>query len=343
MSTVSSSSSSSASAAASAHPGAGATDRGPAIGVMLPRDLPAADVVRFARRAEELGFAELWFVEDLGFHGGIAQAATALAVTERIRVAIGLLPTSVRNVAFTAMEINTLAGMFPGRLEVGLGHGLPGWMRQVGVWPASPMTLMREQLAALRGLLAGETVSMEGRYVRLRDVRLEGPAEVRPPLVVGARGPRTLALSGELADGTVLAEPVTPEYVAAALADVAPRPGHRVVAYNVTGVDDDAAVARALVRPGLEWIGEPDWSVHIDPLPFAREFAELRASCADRAEFTRRLPDEWVDRLALAGPPTAVRERIAELGAAGVTSVVLMAAGQPPHEALESFGRVLQD
>src|SRR5690606_5120531 len=181
------------------------------VGVMLPRDLPAADVVRYARRADELGFAELWVVEDLGFRGGIAQAATALAVTERIRVGIGLLPTAARNVGFAAMEVNSLAELFPGRLEVGLGHGLRGWMRQVGAWPASPLTLLREQLTALRGLLAGEIVSVEGRYVRLRDVRLESPAAVPPSLVVGARGPRTHALAGELADGTVLAEPVTPE------------------------------------------------------------------------------------------------------------------------------------
>lgn len=311
------------------------------VGVMLPRDLPAADVVRYARRADELGFAELWVVEDLGFRGGIAQAATALAVTERIRVGIGLLPTAARNVGFAAMEVNSLAELFPGRLEVGLGHGLRGWMRQVGAWPASPLTLLREQLTALRGLLAGETVSVEGRYVRLRDVRLESPAAVPPSLVVGARGPRTHALAGELADGTVLAEPVTPEYVAAALEHTAAPAGHRVFAYNVAAVDDDAAAARERVRPGLEWIGEPDWSVHVEPLPFAREFAELRASCADRAEFTRRLPDEWVDRLALVGPPAVVRERIDELGRAGVTSVVLMASGQPALEALESFARVL--
>ena len=54
------------------------------VGVMLPRDLPAEQFVDFARRAEELGLDELWVVEDLGFRGGIAQAATALAVTARI-------------------------------------------------------------------------------------------------------------------------------------------------------------------------------------------------------------------------------------------------------------------
>src|SRR5690606_22349490 len=125
-------------------------ERGIGVGVMLPRDLPGERVLPFVRRAEELGFDELWVVEDLGLHGGSAQAATALAATERIRVGIGVLPVAARNVGFTAMEIATLAGMFPGRIDVGLGHGLPGWIRQVGAWPGSPLTLLREQATALR-------------------------------------------------------------------------------------------------------------------------------------------------------------------------------------------------
>lgn len=312
-----------------------------AVGVILPRDLPAADVLTYARTADELGFAELWVVEDLGYHGGVAQAAAVLAVTERIRVGIGLLPTAVRNVAFTAMEVNTLAGMFPGRLEVGLSHGMAGWIRQVGAWPQSPLTLLREQLTALRRLLAGETVTAEGRYVTLRDVRLESPAPTPPPLLVGARRPRTMAVAGRLADGTVLAEPVTPEYARVAAEQAGAPPGHRVVAYNLACVDDDVDAARLRVRPGLQWVGEPDFGVQIEPLPFAQEFTDLRAACADRAELTRRMPDAWVDRLAHVGPPEAVRAGIAALGDAGVTSVVLMPGDQDPLEALRAFARVL--
>ena len=73
----------------------------PSIGVMLPRDLPAADVLPFARAADAHGFAELWVVEDCFFRGGIAQAAAVLATTPRIHVGIGILPAAVRNAAFT--------------------------------------------------------------------------------------------------------------------------------------------------------------------------------------------------------------------------------------------------
>jgi alkanesulfonate monooxygenase SsuD/methylene tetrahydromethanopterin reductase-like flavin-dependent oxidoreductase (luciferase family) len=75
------------------------------IGVMLPRDLPAHQVLDYARAAERIGFDELWVVEDLGFRGGLSQAAAVLASTQRIDVGIGILPAASRNVAFAAMEM----------------------------------------------------------------------------------------------------------------------------------------------------------------------------------------------------------------------------------------------
>ncbi|HEV7949366.1 MAG TPA: LLM class flavin-dependent oxidoreductase, partial [Glaciihabitans sp.] len=95
------------------------------VGVMLPRDLPANEVIAFARRAEGLGFDEVWVVEDLGFRGGIAQAAAVLASTTHVTVGVGILPAGARNVAFAAMEIATLEELFPGRVVVGIGHGMP--------------------------------------------------------------------------------------------------------------------------------------------------------------------------------------------------------------------------
>ncbi|RZQ62168.1 LLM class flavin-dependent oxidoreductase [Amycolatopsis suaedae] len=299
---------------------------------MLPRDLPASRVLDFARRADELGFAELWVVEDLGFRGGFAQAAAVLAATSSIRVGIGILPAAVRNVAFTAMEINTLAELFGDRIDVGVGHGAKDWMKQIGVWPPSPLAVLREQFSTLRTLLAGgETAD---------GVRLTSPASRPPRLLAGVRGPRSLALAGEVADGTILAEPATPEYVAAARERIGDVPGHHVVAYNVASVHPDHATAVRTVRPALEWIGEPDWAPHLAPLPFAAEFAALRASCATRAEFTERLPEEWVTQLALAGTPDAVRARIQAIADAGASTVVLVPAGNDGG-VLDDFAAVL--
>ncbi|RFA10698.1 luciferase [Subtercola boreus] len=311
-------------------------------GIMLPRDIAAADVLRFASRVEELGFDELWVVEDLGFRGGIAQAASVLARTDRIRVGIGILPAAVRNVAFEAMEIATLAQLYPGRVDVGIGHGMPAWIASVGAWQARPLQLLEEHVRALRSLLNGERVTADGR-VELHDVGLDASAlpAVVPDILLGVRGPRSLAASGRIADGTVLAEPSTPEYVREALGRIASPTPHRIVAYNVAVVRDTDAEAWAAARPGLEWIGEPDWAPHLAPLAFATDLARLRAEAGSRAEFAARLPDEWVAQLSLAGSPATVIHRLRELHEAGVTSSVMIPVGPDPFAAVTALAQVL--
>ena len=310
------------------------------VGVVLPPDLEASLLLPYAAAAERLGFGEIWVVEDCFLRGGIAQAAVVLASTRAIRVGIGILPVAARNPAFAAMELATLAELYPGRLTIGLGHGMPGWMRQVGAWSASPLTLLAEYLDALRALLHGERVRTSGRYVQLDGVQLAHPITSPPELLAGVRGPRSLAVSGRHADGTILAEPLTPEYIAAARGSLNAPAGHRIVGYSVAAVHDDPAVAREQARPGLQWVGEPDWAPHLAPLDFAQELADLRAACADRAAFTAALPDVWVDRLAVVGTPTSARARLEELFSAGADSVVLY-PGPDPSAALTQLARVL--
>lgn len=136
-----------------------------------------------ARAADEAGLEQMWLWEDCFLASGVAMAAAALAWTERLQVGIGLLPVPLRNVALTAMEIAALHRLFPGRVHVGVGHGVQEWMGQVG---------------------AGEEVSTEGRYVRLDRVALDWPPLGPAAVLSGATGPRSMRLSGELAAGTIL-------------------------------------------------------------------------------------------------------------------------------------------
>ncbi len=185
---------------------------------MLPREVPPAQVARVARACEDAGFDEVWVVEDCFYTGGLTTAAIALAATSTVTVGIGILPAVVRNPAFTAMELATLAGAFPGRVHAGIGHGVASWMRQVGAAPASWITSIRETTDAVRDLLHGRTVTTSGEYVSLDGVTLEFPPE-QPPLVsLGVRGPRSVAVAGAHADGLVLAEPTPPGYILAARA-----------------------------------------------------------------------------------------------------------------------------
>jgi len=165
---------------------------------------PPAQVVPVARAVEAAGVDEIWLWEDCFKAGGISAATAILAATDHVRVGIGVLPTPLRNVALTAMEVAAVEGMFPGRLIPGIGHGVQSWMAQVGAKAASPLTLMREYSAALRALLGGERVTTSGRYVTLDDVALDWPPARPVPVPVAATGPKSLRLAGEVGDGVVL-------------------------------------------------------------------------------------------------------------------------------------------
>lgn len=206
--------------------------------------------------AESSGLPELWIWEDCFRQSAFATVGAALAWTEALRIGIGIAPMPLRNVAATAMELATVERLFPGRLLPGVGHGVLDWMGQVGARVASPLTLMREYVPALRSLLAGEEVTAAGRYVTLEGVRLDYAPPTPPLVYAAAEGPKTLRLSGEVADGTVLDSGHTAEEYAVATASIrearerAGRGGdHDVVAYVVTAFGADAE-ARAIADVG---------------------------------------------------------------------------------------------
>lgn len=229
----------------------------PRLGVAFVPTLPPERLQALATTAEEAGLDELWVWEDAFKQSGISSAAAALAWTRRITVAIGLLPVPLRNVALTAMELATLERLFPGRLVVGTGHGVQSWMEQAGARVASPLTLLREHTHALRRLLAGEQVTVVGRYVTLTDVALQWPPAAPPPLMLGGQGPRSLRLAAELGDGLLLANVRTVDEVEEAarlLAEVATEHGPRspLVATLIaaTGSHAEQRVAAEIPRWG---------------------------------------------------------------------------------------------
>lgn len=179
----------------------------PEVSVIFSPHTPPEEYVPLAREAERAGLAEVWVWEDCFYESGIGAAAAILGATEHLRVGIGLLPVPLRAVSLTAMEISTISRMFPGRLLPGIGHGILDWMGQAGVRAASPLTLLREQAIALKALLAGQEVTTSGRYVNLEGVQLAWPASPTPPVYIGGRGPKTLAVAGEFADGLILDGP----------------------------------------------------------------------------------------------------------------------------------------
>jgi alkanesulfonate monooxygenase SsuD/methylene tetrahydromethanopterin reductase-like flavin-dependent oxidoreductase (luciferase family) len=183
------------------------------LGICFVPTLAPARLRPLATAADSAGLDELWVWEDCFKESAVASAAAALAWTDRITVGISLMPVPLRNPALCAMELANLAGMFPGRLIGGLGHGIQEWMGQAGARVASPLTLLEEYVTAVRRLLAGERVRAEGRYVQLHDVALDWPPSPPPPLMLGGRGPRSVAQAARLGDGNLLGAALTDDEI----------------------------------------------------------------------------------------------------------------------------------
>lgn len=218
------------------------------IGAVCLPQLPPEHFRDLVRVADEAGLEELWLWEDCFLAGGVSTLAAALAWSDRLRVGVGLFPVPLRNVALTAMEVAALDRLFPGRARIGVGHGVQDWMGQVGARVKSPMTLLREYVTALRSLLGGERVTVDGRYVHLDGVALDLPPSNTVPILIGASAPRTLELAGTDGDGVILAGGTTPGQVRAARETVG---DGQIVVYLHAATGPDAA--ERLERERVRW------------------------------------------------------------------------------------------
>jgi alkanesulfonate monooxygenase SsuD/methylene tetrahydromethanopterin reductase-like flavin-dependent oxidoreductase (luciferase family) len=283
------------------------------IGVMFRPEWPPEELPGFARGAEGAGYEELWLVEDCFLTGGLTMAASALAATREVTVGIGLLPAATRNAAIVAMEIAGLARLHPGRFAAGFGHGVESWMRQIDARPPDRMAALEETVAAVRALLAGETLNVDGRFVHLDDVKLAHRPYEAPPILIGTTGPRGLAAVGRSADGILLPEGSVPAAVrwAREQADAAGGAGE-VVVYAWLSLDDDRSAAAAALRPSVgSWLG-------------GGLYPRLYEHAGIVEESQAELEDDRVRALAVAGDARDCARAIAELWGAGADSVVLV-------------------
>ena len=287
------------------------------------RSFPGTEVIQFARQLEDGGADDLWVIEDCFYTAGISLAAAALSTTQQLTVGIGILPAVARNPAITAMEIATLCQLAPGRVVAGIGHGVQSWMAQMGVRPQSPVTALEEVLVAVRRLLDGEEVSVQGRYVNLDAVRLDQPPEVRPTVLSGVRGPRSVAMSGRAADGLVLAEPGSPPYVAWAREQAGNPDGFVVAAYAALCVDSERASAHRTMAPWLAGLIENP-SEGVRALPFYDDLADLFAKGG--VEALAAMPADWWRTIGPIGTIDDAAEHIEQLEAAGADHIALFPA-----------------
>ena len=227
-----------------------------------PENLGLDSIGDFAGRVEAMGYDGL-FVSD-AVHDGLLLAGQALASTSRLRVGISVLvafPRSPMNVALAAWDLQKLSR---GRFELGLGTQVKQNVedRYSARW-LPPAAGMKEYVGALRAIFRSfrnprESLNFVGehyRFTRLQPFFNPGPIDAPDvPIMLGAVGPKMLALVGEVADGLhthptntstrYLREAILPN-VAAGAAKRDPALGTPLICANelVAAGSDAAAVA----------------------------------------------------------------------------------------------------
>lgn len=317
-------------------------------GILFRRDYAPEKLYGFAQKAEQAGFDEIWVTEDCFYAGGIASAAVALASTSTIAVGVGILPAVVRNPVFTAMEIAALARIYPGRFLTGLGHGVERWMRQIGEFPASQLTALEEVTFTVRELLAGKRVDYDGKQVQLSQAELVHPPVQIPPLYLGVRGPKSLALSGKISDGTILAEYSSPAYVSLARQQIEMGKGqdnqrHHHLTVFVLACAEVKEEARARLKPLVaSAILSGTKDMYFSALGILPQIEKLRQG-KDVESLTPFIPDEWIDELAIFGTPKDWNLTIERYTKAGADSIVLVPLPNTGVDELDFFaGRLFR-
>ena len=185
---------------------------------------PIRDGMNYAQYAEKRGFEAVWQAESRLVRDAIVPMSAYAAVTETIKVGSGVINNWTRNIGLLAATYLTLDDLAPNRIICGIGAWWDPLARNVGINRRKPLTAMRETVEVLRRLLNMERVTFEGEFHQVHGVELDvvhGRREPRNvPIMIGATGPKMLALTGEIADGVVLNYCVPPSYNDMAMAQL---------------------------------------------------------------------------------------------------------------------------
>jgi len=330
------------------------------VGVRVPPCDRADRITRTVRRAEELGFDDVWFPDSQLLWRDVFTTLTAAALgTERIGLGTAVTNLATRHPAVVASAARSVAELAPGRFTLGLGVGNssvgPIGLRQ------TTSAAMREGLVMLRALLDGEDWDFEapenGKVrSRLRDPRPE------VPLHLAASGPRNLRLAGEIADGVILLSGVSPRTLAQATARV--REGAQAAARKTQlpltvsafcAVTDDIEAEARRIKPICASIAQNGGAPFLALAGIdVRVPATVRGVYPDlvHAEDWKAAVDicsAWISdeaalrfaqEFCLFGTADQITDRLRALHTSGVSGVFLQHVGSydPPTDLIEAVG-----
>lgn len=294
-------------------------------------------IIDLVRTADQCGYSDAWSFESFSTDGFTPLAAAAM-VSERMRFGTAIIPVFTRPAPLIAMTAATVSQLSEGRFVLGLGISTPNIVEQwMGVPFEHPHPRLRETVAAIRAIFRGEKVTMAGKTVRINGFRMDLTTDVAPPpIYIGAQGSKMLRLVGELGDGLIV-NFVTPEMLPGMLEHT--RAGMRaagkdpsnldVVCRIIVAVDEDEAVARAMLRRSLTaYLTVPQYNKFFAEIGYAQE-AETAMDLWQRGERKKALDsvsDRMVEAIYVFGDAKRCRQRVDEFIRAGVTTTALQFA-----------------
>ena len=296
----------------------------PFAGVSLPDHEP------LLRRADALGYHDLWSGEATGYDG-FTPLALAAAWTDRARLGTGVVNPYTRGPALLAQSAAALADASAGRFVLGIGSSSDRIVeRWNGIPFEKPLKHVREAVAGLRPVFAGERGA--GGF------KLEAPPPEPIPIYVAALRGRMLRLAGEVGDGAWVnflplsaAEQVVGEVRAGEQAAGREAGSVDIVCrfFNVPAPPEEglpfvrfmfAAYATVPVYAEyFRWLGFAD---QIDPMVEAWEGG-------DRKRAVELVPDDLARDVFVFGGPDEQRERLAAFAAKGITTLCLTPIAPP--------------
>ncbi|HKC07164.1 MAG TPA: LLM class flavin-dependent oxidoreductase [Methylomirabilota bacterium] len=292
---------------------------------LMGTDAPS-HITAWARAAEDAGLGSAWIIEDYFHPGAYALAAAAAAVTARLAIGLGVVNPYTRHPALLAMETAALAGIAPGRVVLGLGSSNRHWIEaQMGIPFKAPLGGLRECVAIVRGLLAGERVTVRGEVFTVDGVKLEWSPPEAVPVLLGVKGPKALRLAGESADGVHCAVLASPEHVARVRQTAgAGRPRFTVIAYVLTAISRDGRHAREAVRPLIaHYLGVlHGQSILLDAGLGPDRTRPFREALDRGAAAAHLVDDALIDAVAVAGTPEHCRRQLARWAEAGLDAPI---------------------
>ena len=283
------------------------------VGLGLQGNRQLAEYAKLARLAEHFGFDVLTVFSDLMYQPAIAPLLIAAQHTSRLRLGPACLNPFMLHPYEIAGQIAALDLASDGRAYLGLARG--AWLESAGVKQPRPVTAIHEAADIVRLLLARDRNGYQGKMFSLAPGRVlqYDARRTEVPLLIGTWSPKTAALAGEIADEVKIGGTADPTMVRRirALVEVGTRRARRpatdvgIVTGAVTVVAEDARAARELARSAvgiyLEVVGRLDPTAPV--------------TTGDG------IPDDVLDRFAMAGTPEQVTEQARALYAAGARRV----------------------